>query len=356
MTIIRAAAAATAVSFAAAALVAQPPPPAAGRVPARTVTLDRPNATLGEFAATLKAQTGLAVEVAADDAATPCRLAPGAFPFWGAIERAAAATGRRVSVSDQGRRIGFAPGGRAEASAVDGPFRVVAKGVTARSDLEAGRTTYEVALDLHWEPRFPVFRVDAHPAVTRAADDTGANLTTPAGAAKSRVAGYSHPIPVRLDGLTRKATKITTLAGTVTVTASERMLPFTFDALHGPFPAAKTQAGVTATLKRWAFSDAAGMWEAEVELKYPPGQPEFESFESWLTENRIRLVAPDRAKSFAPDEVDDLPGGRPGGVYRFKPPPGAGAPNAPGWALVYDTPAPLVEYPVRFELKDIPLP
>ena len=30
--------------------------------------------------------------------------------------------------------------------------------------------------------------------------------------------------------------------------------------------------------------------------------------------------------------------------------------NPKGWQLVYETPAPLVEFPVRFELKDIPLP
>ena len=45
-------------------------------------------------------------------------------------------------------------------------------------------------------------------------------------------------------------------------------------------------------------------------------------------------------------------------TYRFLTAGGKG-PNLSdrkGWRLVYETPAPLVEFPVRFELKDIRLP
>ena len=45
-------------------------------------------------------------------------------------------------------------------------------------------------------------------------------------------------------------------------------------------------------------------------------------------------------------------------MYRFKEDPTKGLtnPTAKGWSLVYETPAPLVEFRVPFELKDIPLP
>jgi hypothetical protein len=40
-------------------------------------------------------------------------------------------------------------------------------------------------------------------------------------------------------------------------------------------------------------------------------------------------------------------------VYRFA---GSALTSPKGWTLTYETPATLVEFPVRFELKDIPLP
>ena len=45
-------------------------------------------------------------------------------------------------------------------------------------------------------------------------------------------------------------------------------------------------------------------------------------------------------------------------VHRFKEDAvkGLGDPTAKGWTIVYETPAPLVEVKVPFELKDIPLP
>ena len=45
-------------------------------------------------------------------------------------------------------------------------------------------------------------------------------------------------------------------------------------------------------------------------------------------------------------------------IHRFKQDAatGLGDPTAKGWSIVYETPAPLVEVKVPFELKDIPLP
>ena len=138
------------------------------------------------------------------------------------------------------------------------------------------------------------------------------------------------------------------------------MLAFRFHDLAGKLPAgAAPQEGVTATLRRFTKED--NVWEAEVELNYPPGQPHFESFEEvvWLTQNRMQLVPPGGGKAFAPDDHQILETGRRVVVvYRFKEDPGKGLanPKAKGWSVVYETPSPLVEFKVPFELKDIPLP
>jgi hypothetical protein len=64
----------------------------------------------------------------------------------------------------------------------------------------------------------------------------------------------------------RAATKLTRLVGTLTVTASERMLAFAFDDLAATGPATKEQAGVAVTLRPPRVVD--DRLEAQLELAY----------------------------------------------------------------------------------------
>jgi hypothetical protein len=238
----------------------------------------------------------------------------------------------------------------------DGPFRFTARELNARIDFHTGRTTYDLTLDVSWEPRFPVFRIDARPRVTSGTDDLGHRLSAPAVSAKSQVSGFAHSTTVRIDGLTRKSGKIATLAGEFTVTASPRMLAVRFNDLAS-LPAEKMTEGVTVKLVRFAKEE--DRWEAEFDLAYPPGQPEFESFESWASGNTLKLVAPGTGQVFTPDNYDLTESSRRArATYRFRTAGGKGPDvgDRKGWQLVYETPAPLVEYLVRFAFKDIPLP
>ncbi len=327
--------------------------PAAGpAIPPRTVTLSRPEATLGDVLAEIHTQTGLAVNAPGLSDA-PCPTAFDRTPFWSAVEQVAAKTGTRIALAEQGRKISLAKRtGPPAPSSVGGPFRVVVKHVQTWIDFETGRSFAEVTLDVHWEPRFPVFRIQSEPAITAADDDRGSHLTPITAKTRTPPNGFLYTTTVRIEGVPREAKRVTRLAGTFLVTASERMLPFAFDA-GGKMPVTPpAQEGVRATLKRFEKRD--DHWEAELELTYPPGQPEFESFESWVTENRARLVSPDKTKTLEPTDYD-IPeqGRRVVAVYRFA---GAALADPKGWTLTYQTPAPLVEFPVRFDLKDIPLP
>jgi hypothetical protein len=336
-----------------AALSAAAAPPAGPAIPPKTFTLSKPDATLATVLGELHKQTGLTVTAPGPDANASCPATFNRTPFWSAVEQVAARTGTRIALSKQGREIALVeqPGPPAPSS-VDGPFRVAVRQMQTRTDFNTGKTFTEVTLDVHWEPRFPVFRIDSEPTVTAVADDRGSKLTPITAKAKTPPGGFLYTTTVRIEGVPRAATKLTKLAGTFTVTASERMLPFAFDLGGKPPTTPPPQEGVTAVLKR--FEKVDGRWEAELELTYPPGQPQFESFESWVTENRARLVAPDKAKSLDPTDYD-IPeqGRRVVAVYRF---PGSALANPKGWTLVYETPAPLVEFPIRFELTDIPLP
>jgi hypothetical protein len=327
----------------------------------RTVTLTQPG-TVAEAAGELGKQAGIPVTVDPKLAAAKATAKFNKVPFWTALEALARQTDARIAVHDGGRRIALEPRGNSrEASSVFGPFRTVARQVLIKFDLESGQIAYSVQLDAHWEPRFPVFRITSAPQVTKATDDRGTDLTPTAAKAFTQPTGAAHALePVRLGGLTRDSRAITVLSGSYTVTAAEKMLAFRFDDLAGKLPAAAApQEGVTATLRGITKDETT--WVVEVELNYPPGQPHFESFEeaAWLTQNRLQLVPPGGGKAFAPDDHQILETGRRVvAVYRFKEDPGKGLanPKAKGWSLVYETPSPLVEFPVRFELTDIPLP
>lgn len=287
-------------------------------------------------------------------------------PFWSAVEAVAEATGSRIELSDQGRKIALVKRGEGkDVSCVRGPFRVAVRQVNGRLDLASGNSFQELELLVHWEPRFPVFRIDSVPAITTAKDDLGNSLTAASASAMSPVNGASsHVLPVRLLKVPRKAGAIAELAGQFTVTASERMLPFRFANLGGKLPQdgvlpAGVDAGkVKAALTDWSAIRIGGAmyWEATLRLSYPPGMPEFQSFETWLGENKIRLITPQGA-ALAPDQVEEpSPGREMTVVYRFNTAKIGANPNGAGWSLVYDTPAPLVEFRVPFELRNVPLP
>jgi hypothetical protein len=350
------------------AVLAADPPPAAFPIPPRTVRMDEPH---GDFAAVMKRfneQTGITVSIPPGMAKEKCPVVwADRTPFWLALGDVADRSGTRIVLHDDGRKVSLEPRGKSkEVSAVTGPFRTVARGVTARSNLEIGLTVYEVHLDAHWEPRFPVYRIDSQPTVTKAVDDRGIALTVPVVKAKSQPHGAQHAIPFRVEGLTRASRKITRLEGEYTVTAAAEMLPFKFDPsaklpAAGELPpavAARVKGQVTATLMKWAFDRDTKTWEARIELTYPADQPVFESFESWLGENKLRLTGPD-GKVFAPDGYNVSTSGRRAvATYGFKEDAtkGLANPEGKGWSLVYETPAPLVEFKVPFVLENIPLP
>lgn len=330
-------------------------------IPPRIVKLDQPHAKLDEVIGLMNRRSGIPVTYPPAAAKEECDVPfPNGAPFWVVLEAAADRTGNRIALHDSGRKVALVPRGRSrEVSSIHGAFRVVAERVVARYLLEDGVTTYEVQFNVHWEPRFPVFRIDSEPTVTRARDDRGTDLTAAGGKGRANPGGAAtHPATVRLNGLTRESKKVALMAGSFTVTASDKMLSFRFPDLTAKAPVTlPPQGNVAAVLRR--FEKDENTWEAEVELTYPPTIPEFESFETWTTENRLRLVSPDGSKSYPPDShAINAVGRKVTATYYFKEDPQKGLvnPASKGWSLAYDAPSTPIEFRVPFELKDIPLP
>ena len=337
---------------------ADPPKPALAPTP---VTWNKSGKVLGEVCVGLSEQSKIPISVAPTALKTQCPVAFDRVPFWEALQASADKTRTRIALSEGGQKVELVPRGASqEIAATNGAFRVIVQQVVGRTLLELGATFHDVGLLVHWEPRVRVYRIDTAPRITKITDPTGGRVTAEDGSAKTLPTNSTSEMKVRLNGLTRKSEQLTALAGEFTVTAADRLLAFAFDVPDGKLPDAKKQDGVTAALKR--VQKVKDSWEIVVEVNYPAGQPVFQSFEGdwWLRDNRLLLRAPDGKTVTIDDyEIPERERATPLVItHRYKEDPknGFSAPTTKGWKLVYETPAPLVEFKVPFELKGIPLP
>ncbi len=322
------------------------------------ITFKKENATLGEVATELsKSPAGLSVKVEPPEVAkAKFNAALDGVPLWDALESAADQTKTKLVLRDGGRSIHLEPRPAArEISAASGAFRIVPRSVTGRLLLDQGQTFHDVELDVHWEPRVPVFRIDSQPRITKAEDDRGTALKVEGGGSRHYPTTPLTDMKLRLTGLTRESKKIAVIEGEFRATAAEKMLSVPFKNLTAKLPITQTDAGVTVILR--SFEKIGGTWDAVLELTYPEGHPSFESFEEqkWLRDNRLRLQ--DNTGSWYDPDNDDVTasGRRVSATYRFKLLANA-RPLEKGWSLVCETPGPMVELKVPFVLKNIPLP
>lgn len=338
------------ISGALAAVAGQPPAPALA--PTR-ISQKQPDATLGDIAADLGKASGIPISIPPAAARVKCPVNLLETPFWEALEQVAHETGMKIVLQERGTKLALEPRGASrEVATTSGPFRIAATQVIGRELLDLGITFYEVYLTVNWEPRIPVFRIDSQPHITKVVDDRGAVLSAPLATTRTYPTESLTDMKVKIQGLTRESKQIAVLAGEFRVTAAERMLAFKFAGL-AKHPQSKTEDRVTATLKGVTKVDK--YWEVEMEVVYPEGHPVFESFEEqkWLRDNRLLLVSPQGKLTEPESEEVAAHGRRIAATYRF---PAAINPTANGWTLLYETPGPLVEVKVPFELRNIPLP
>lgn len=335
-------------------LTAEEPARKPSPVSAKPVTLSR-SAQPAEIAAEIRQQTGLPLELKSVGPA-PISVDFERTPFWTAVDELAAKTGTRPTFEAGVVKLIKPPAGPAPPSAVDGPFRVVVKKVVARRDYETGVTEHEVHLDLMWEPRFPVYLVDAEPTIASATiGERKLKATPPTG--RVQPTGFSHASVIRLQGVRPGSTRIETLSGTFRVVAAEKMLAVEFADLTSEQSVSKTADGVKVTLQ--PVRKLEQRMEIGFDLEYPASHPEFESYQLWAGSNKLRLIAPDNRTVITPsDFYTDENGRRVRAGYNFTGPNGQPytPPNLKGWRAVYETPCPLVEQTVTFTLKDIELP
>ena len=98
--------------------------------------------------------------------------------------------------------------------------------------------------------------------------------------------------------------------------------------------------------------------EVEVALDYPPDGPHFESYQSWLVNNEVFLEKIKGGTRVRPPQggMQTVKGAYPRALLRYYFENGKRRLGDPrDWKLVYRTPGRIVNLPVQFEFKDLPL-
>ncbi len=143
------------------------------------------------------------------------------------------------------------------------------------------------------------------------------------------------------------------------------MLDFTFPKLAPITPDQKpieqTQDGVTVKLTQLVAGRER--WSIDVLIENPPGGPTFESYQSWLDNNKIALVRDENGKKvvWAPDATEEQQLGQVTAErakirYHFPIESGKRPGSLADWTLQYRTPGRIVQIEAPFEFRDVPLP
>ncbi len=324
---------------------------------------------LGKALRALAEQAGIVVESALGPGVEPeLKLGLRNVPFWKAVDAVADAAGARVYLYGPGGKILLtrrANTDKALAQKVShhGIFRVALRRLVVTSDFETGTRGCTASLEVAWEPHFRPFYLETKPQdlVLRGPDGSPVAVPPASGVWVPVDGRRGATVDLSLPALPRSAETIGLLSGALPVRGTSRMLTFDFDtldrveaALERKMPPQKTTDGVTVTVSGVKLK---GVWAVQMTTELPPGGPEFESFQQWAVNNEIVLRHKDGRTTLRHTGYGSETSGssRKAVVnYYFENVP-RGKRQAGDWAVVYRAPASILEVPIRFEFKDVPL-
>lgn len=335
---------------------------------AKPVTLQAAKIALPQALAELAKQSGITVEDRRGGGEDGFALDLRGTTFWPALDAIARAANARVDLYARDGKLALVrrPADYTEPPvSYSGLFRTAVKRVAAFRDLETGASAYTATLEVAWEPHLLPFLLETSPRGLVIRDDQGRALKVrEEGSAMAPVDGrLALTLDVPLPPVPRTAARLGLLEGKLTAIAPSKMLTFTFDALdrlaeagaNAPLRLQK-QDGVSCRLSKVQLT--ADRWTVQVTLDYPPGKVALESYQSWVVNNEMMLVSKDGSKRLVSGGyvVDSATARRAVVSYHFLDADKSPRGKAADWKVVYRTPAALVEVPLTFSFKDVPLP
>lgn len=339
----------------------------------KTITLQADKIPISRALAELAKQTGVAVEDRRGEPDETIHLDWKQTPFWHALDALAAAAKARVNLYPTSGRIVLAKRSadyRLPPICYDGRFRLKVKKISTARDLEisdksdqAGATN--LVVEVAWDPELLPLYLETRPHGLRLVDDGNTARTVPdEGSSLAPVDGrIALDIDVHLPALPRRMRILRSLEGELSMIGPSKMLTFTFDRLDRLAQAKAndperqlSQEGVACRILDVKLLPER--WTVRLALDYPPGMKQLDTNQSWVVNNELTLETPDGKKHLpSTDYVLESATGRRAVLsyhFRYRDDKVRGRPSS--WRIRYRTPANLVEAPIKFAFKDIPLP
>jgi hypothetical protein len=336
-------------------------------------TLHSSKVMLSQALGELAKQTGIRVEAARGEPDRVIALDLKQVSFWQALDAIAAAGNARVNLYPTSNRIVLEKRGdayRLPPISYDGRFRMSIKKVTATRDLEIrdndpNRSTYNLTVEVAWDPELQPLFLETRPHKVRLVDDKNNTLAVPDdGSSLAPVDGHiALLIDLRLPALPRSVGEIRTLEGELSMIGPSKMLTFHFDTLDklaklgSQDPERRlTQEGVTCHISKLTLD--RDRWTVRVALDYPPGMKQLDSNQSWVVNNEMILESADGKRRLTTGEyvlVSSTPR-RAVLSYHFRDKDEIKRGKPAEWKVSYRTPANLIEMPIKFAFKNVPLP
>ena len=282
-------------------------------------------------------------------------------PFWLALDQILDQAGLTVYPFGDEHAARIVPASAGEASrsgraSCAGPFRFEVTSVLAQRDLRhAANRVLRLELEVAWEPRLRPIAFQQRLADVKAIDDRGQPLEVRSAQADLEVPVEPGPIakvlgiPLALPP--REVRKIARLQGTLDALVPGSPESFRFQDLAKAKNVEKRIGGATVLLEQ--VRKAGKGWEVQILVRFDRTQGALQSHRNWVLRNPAFLEGRD-GKRIAPGpypETTRRDASEVGIRCVF-------AVEGPleDFAFVYETPTAIFALPVRYEIKEIPLP
>ena len=286
-------------------------------------------------------------------------------PFWQAVDALLDST--HMTVYHYSGKDGLAIIDRAndelprrERATYVGPLRLeVDRIVAERRPALKQPGSLKLNLAVAWEPRLAPVMIEQPLTQIQAVDDQGQPLQFDGTEAtlESPIEGGGTGVELLFPFVPppRSATAIRSLKGTLNLSLPGKIETFEFDKLTdaaapGAKPLEQTKDAVTVYLDQVRKNN--DLWEVVTRVRFDTGGGSLEPHRNWILQNEAYLVGPDQKHVENAGFHNSMQTNTELGiVYQFELPAGV-----EGYTFVYQTPTSIHILPVKYELRDLPLP
>jgi hypothetical protein len=339
-------------------------------VQTRTITLREREIPLSKALGEVQRQLGIEVKDARNEKDSSIALDLASVSFWRAIDTIAATVKAKAILSRDGT-VALAPlrhGDRLAPTSYDGDFRFRILRVSSSRQLDTDEGSCVVTIEIVWTPTLrPLFlNSQAHEvrfvdqaSKTIALRDEGGSLTPVDGR-------FQFTLDVSLPRFPREQAKLSQFDGKLLTVVPSKFLTFRFDADLITLKEAVADGAIRRLVQEDVICRidrvvlGKDRWSVQIGIEYPAGGKILESFQagSLVVQNELVLIGEGGKRTVSPSSlvVQRVSSRRAEVTYHFTDRAALRRSSGRDWKLHYRAPARIIEVPVAFRFRDVPLP